>query len=65
MICPTCHGTGYAREGLPDPCIECQGSGLTHCCEGHQATALDWLEQIDEPGPVAEPAKLRRDSPER
>jgi hypothetical protein len=38
MICPTCHGTRWARDGeaarAAEPCPECQGQGLTSCCEG-------------------------------
>lgn len=41
MICRTCHGTGRMRTGhnarVTEPCIECNGFGVTHCCEGDQA----------------------------
>ena len=38
MLCEYCHGKGTVlAEGGPQPCLECGGSGLVHCCEGLQA----------------------------
>jgi hypothetical protein len=44
--CEKCHGVGRVRVWLPqyypsemggmgwDTCWDCQGSGITHCCDG-------------------------------
>ncbi len=38
MLCVYCHGKGVVgREGGPEPCAECGGLGVLHCCEGLQA----------------------------
>jgi hypothetical protein len=38
MLCDHCHGKGVVRrEGGPEPCAECGGRGVLHCCEGLQA----------------------------
>lgn len=43
MICPTCNGFGWigrrhpVRPGMTaEPCPQCMGSKLAHCCEGDQ-----------------------------
>jgi hypothetical protein len=38
MICETCHGKGLVNAGGQNqPCAECGGLGVIHCCEGLQA----------------------------
>ena len=38
MLCVYCHGKGTVQAAAgPQPCAECGGSGLLHCCEGLQA----------------------------
>lgn len=35
MICPVCHGTKVLEiGGVRQPCGECGGMGVIHCCEG-------------------------------
>ena len=35
MICERCHGAGEVLNfSLPEPCPECNGCGLAHCCDG-------------------------------
>jgi hypothetical protein len=34
MICPSCHGAGYVRRVHYPNCPECNGQGITYCCEG-------------------------------
>lgn len=44
MLCPKCHGWGKVRKephlhrfgkGYDmEPCSECYGTGIVHCCEG-------------------------------
>lgn len=50
MICPICHGTGFVNRHFSGetgtvpqtlPCPECGGTGIGHCCDGHQPTARD------------------------
>lgn len=46
MNCSPCHGRGVKRaldeDGRPmdmwEPCPNCFGHGVVHCCEGDQAT---------------------------
>jgi DnaJ-class molecular chaperone len=59
MRCETCGGEGVVRvnpeEGIylqslrlwlqSDPCSDCGGSGITHCCEGDRA--IEALEDDD------------------
>jgi hypothetical protein len=61
--CEYCHGKGTVlTEGQPQPCAECGGSGILHCCEGLQAQPEDGKRRCeqDHPGETAE-----RDSPGR
>jgi DnaJ-class molecular chaperone len=38
VLCVYCHGKGTVQSAAgPQPCAECGGSGLLHCCEGLQA----------------------------
>jgi hypothetical protein len=38
VLCEYCHGKGTVlADGGPQPCAECGGTGLLHCCEGLQA----------------------------
>jgi hypothetical protein len=40
MICETCHGTGHVLQQWAStvlaelPCPECNGTGITSCCDG-------------------------------
>lgn len=35
MLCPVCHGHRLVIiNGRPEPCSECGGLGVLHCCEG-------------------------------
>jgi hypothetical protein len=35
MVCPVCHGTKLLEiAGVKQPCGECGGMGVIHCCEG-------------------------------
>ncbi len=38
MLCDRCQGKCvFFTEGKPQPCEECGGMGIVHCCEGLQA----------------------------
>lgn len=38
MLCDRCHGKHVVLcDGIPQPCEECGGLGVLHCCEGLQA----------------------------
>ncbi len=52
MRCVYCHGKGtiQATSG-PQPCAECGGSGLLHCCEGMQARPEDGKEGCSQESP--------------
>jgi hypothetical protein len=42
VLCEYCHGKGTVlAEGRPQPCAECGGTGVVHCCEGLQAQPED------------------------
>jgi DnaJ-class molecular chaperone len=50
MRCETCRGTGRAiyqlRSGhfvgvAGEPCRDCNGSGVVHCCEGERCSPDD------------------------
>ena len=41
MICPDCESMGVVEMMTPKglrlvPCLLCDGSGITHCCEGER-----------------------------
>ena len=56
MICPDCDGKGeYLKTWSTGhremwPCSTCNGSGTTHCCDGHQTQE----EQACTPPPLPE-----------
>ncbi len=38
MLCDHCHGKGLVQhDSRAEPCAECGGFGVLHCCEGLQA----------------------------
>lgn len=37
MICQTCNGVGAMPIAPWYPCPDCNGCGITYCCDGHQA----------------------------
>ena len=39
MICPSCGGVPATDR----PCTECNGSGITYCCEGTPIADLGYL----------------------
>jgi hypothetical protein len=52
MICETCRGRGFTPlidqdEPRVEPCSECQGSGVTSCCDA--AGASNRAEKINMP----------------
>lgn len=49
MICPRCFGLG-STPGDPTPCLECNGVGHTHCCDGlcEQAEPAETQPEKDE-----------------
>jgi hypothetical protein len=51
MLCPVCHGQRLVViGGRQEPCAECGGLGVLHCCEG-------LVEQPDFPGEAAGPQR--------
>jgi hypothetical protein len=47
MICPICQGARVVWRGYhAEPCPECGGCGVAHCCDGHQPSAHDGAVEI-------------------
>ena len=55
MRCEACHGLGYQRG---EPCPDCGGCGVGHCCDGLQANEADEIAAPDEAEPTALQAVL-------
>lgn len=38
MICELCNGKGLVQRhtGQPEPCLQCGGYAIRHCCDGDQ-----------------------------
>ena len=49
MLCVPCHGRGLVQKQCgPEPCSECGGSGILHCCEGLMAQPGEHADSGDE-----------------
>ena len=49
MLCGFCYGKRLIiRDGKMEPCPECGGQGLVHCCEGMQTQPDPELHQQPE-----------------
>lgn len=66
MVCEFCHGTGkilVPRMNIAmgyDPCPECNGTGLQHCCEGLCEQPDDWPDNPVEADTFGRKASVKR-----
>lgn len=56
MLCGSCHGKGFVwKDGSTQPCGECGGSGILHCCEGLVAQPEDGADTCSAPSRMEPP----------